>query len=83
MSAVLTRGQSRLRQRLGIVQPTPEPDFTSHMVYDQSDGLWYVTCRVTATGQLIRCGYYQRPTDEGAARIAARLYGLRRLDVAE
>lgn len=60
---------------------SPEPGYTFGVESDRH-GIWYVTCRVTATGQVIRCGgYYLRPADEQLPKIAGRLFKLRRSEV--
>ncbi len=83
MSALpMTPTRQRLRKRLALARgeaPVLELlPYTYHLVHDANDGLWYVTCWIKEPVQRIRCGYYQRPSEEQVPVIAKRLYGLRK-----
>lgn len=87
MSALpMTPTRQRLRKRLAVTRGEAPVlavlPYTHYLIHNANDGLWYVTCRIVATGQSIRCGYYQRPADHQVPVIAERLYGLRKRDEA-
>lgn len=82
-AAALSPIRQRLRRRVELAHaalPAGCPEYTYHLVHESGDGLWYVICRIAATGQTIRCGYYQRPADDRVPVIAERLFQLRRRD---